>query len=328
MVFWSVEERLRREAARWFGRMRGSNAFRHNRRFKAWLDADPRHRATYERLVSRWDASYLLTQSETVESYLRPSASRSGGPARIALALAALILAIAALGLALLIGVHARSHAVELASAIGQRRTLVLADGSRLVLDADSAVSPEITAGRRTVRLLRGRARFAVANAVAPFVVLAGDAVVTAHGTEFDVDRVAADQVDIVLIQGAVDIARRRPLSLLGPERLLRLSGHERASLRKAAILVSPRGEPASAQDWTVGPLSFVQTPMGEALVEANRYSLRKIRLASPDLATLQITGVFDKEASGDLAQGLARALDLSLATSPNGDWVLSRRAA
>jgi hypothetical protein len=42
----------------------------------------------------------------------------------------------------------------------------------------------------------------------------------------------------------------------------------------------------------------------------------------------LEITGVFDTSASSDLAQGLARALDLSLATAPNGDFVLSRRTA
>lgn len=308
--------------------MRGSNAFRHNRRFKAWLDADPRHRATYERLVSRWDASYLLTQSDAVESYLQTPVSRFSGPARIAAALAALVLAIAALGLALLIGVHPRPNGAEMATAIGQRKTVVLADGSRLELDADSAISTQITKHSRTVRLLRGRARFAVATGIAPFVVLAGDAVVTARGTEFDVDRVATDQVDIVLIQGSVDIARRSRFALFGPERLMQLTGHERVSLRARGMAVSPLGAPASAQDWTVGPLSFDQTPIADALVEANRYSPRKIRLASPALAGLEITGVFDTSASSDLAQGLARALDLSLATAPNGDFVLSRRTA
>lgn len=326
MVFWSAEERLRREAARWFGRMRGSNAFRHNRRFKAWLDQDPRHRAAYERLVSRWDAAYLLKGSETVEQYLAPPPSRFGAPLWLAPALAAAVLVALALGLALLVSGYALPRGPVLASAIGQRKSLVLADGSRLTLDADSAVSAQHNP--RAARLLRGRARFAIAAETTPFVVQAGDMVMSAQDAEFDVERLGADRVDIVLNQGAIDIAPRGPFGFATSQRWIHLTGRTRASLHGTGMTVGPVAPPAPGSDWTSGPLSFDQTPVGEALVAANRYSPRKIRLASPDLGRLQVTGVFDVGASNDLAEGLARALGLSLAVAPNGDWVLSRRAA
>jgi len=308
--------------------MRGSNAFRYNSQFKAWLEKDPRHRVTYDRLVARWDTSYLLKQSDVAKPYLQTPRPRFGGPAWLTPRLAALVLAVAALGMGLLVRVGGPSRGSVLASTIGQRKNLVLADGSRLVLDVDSAVVPQITARVRTVRLLRGRARFTVAAAAAPFVVLAGDAVVTAHGTEFDVDRGGADQIDVVLIQGTVDIARRHRFGFLGPERLIRLSGRQSASFRGSRVSVAPLASPPSARDWTAGPLSFEQAPIGDVLLEANRYSQRKIRFGSPDLARLKITGVLDTGTSPELAEALARTLGLSLATAPNGDLVLSRRAA
>lgn len=329
MVFWSAEERLRREAARWFGRMRGSNAFRYNSAFKAWLRKDPRHRATYQRLVTRWDASYLLTSSDTIvpaQPSLPTPTSRIARPA--GLALAAAVLAVGLLALGLFLRAEPRPSDPVVASAIGQRRALTLVDGSRLILDADSAVAPLITAHARTVSLLRGRVRFRVAAAATPFVVLAGDALITARGTEFDVDRVTADRIDVVLMRGMVDISRRTRFDLLGPVRWIRLTGRQRLSLRGPRAQLAQAAPLASTADWTTGPLSFDDAPLGDALVEANRYSVRKIRLGSPDLARLEITGVFDTDASEDLAQGLARALGLSLETAPNGDLVLSRHAA
>ncbi|MGC1302699.1 MAG: hypothetical protein WA840_10025, partial [Caulobacteraceae bacterium] len=80
--------------------------------------------------------------------------------------------------------------------------------------------------------------------------------------------------------------------------------------------------------DWTSGVLSFDRAPLAEVLADANRYSARKIRLASPGLGDLEITGVFHAGVTPDLAASLARALGLTLTTAANGDLRLGRRAA
>jgi transmembrane sensor len=167
-----------------------------------------------------------------------------------------------------------------------------------------------------------------VAAAATPFVVLAGDALITAHAREFDVDRVTAERTDVVLMQGAVDIARRPRFGLIRPVRLIRLTGRQRFSLRGPGVQLVQAAPLSSPPDWTAGPLSFDGAPLNDAIVEANRYSVRKIRLGSPDLGRLKITGVFDTDAPQSLAQGVARALGLSLETAPNGDLVLSRQGA
>jgi transmembrane sensor len=327
MVFGSAEERLRRDAARWFGRMRGPNAFRYNSKFKAWLDADPSHRIAYDRLSATWGLSSLLSQSRAAEARLQVAATQTGVPSWLPVALAALLLAILALAFAVMLAWRPISRTDVLATALGQRRTLVLSDGSRLVLDADSAVAPEMSARQRGVRLVRGRARFVVAAGSAPFVVTADSAVVSAHATTFDVDRIAANRVDIALLQGTIDIGRSRGFHLLPPARLVRLSGGQDASLRGGRLSLVARPQSPIAPDWTMAPLAFERTPISDALVEVNRYSPRRIRLGSPDLAGLRITGVFDAVPTTELAQALARALGLSLSTAPNGDLVLNRRA-
>lgn len=310
--------------------MRGPDAFRHNSRFKAWLEKDPRHRETYQRLTGHWDASYRLTSPELVRAATgirEASTRRSRRRIWLVPALTTSLLAVSGAGFALLVRDRDRPPAAVLATELGQQKSLVLVDGSWLVLDADSAVAPSLTAHTRTVRLLRGRARFMVADARTPLFVLAGDVVVTADGARFDIDRLGADRTDVILLRGAIDVARRDRFDLLGPVQQVRLTGRQSLTLRSGSRAVMKTVAPADP-DWTLTPLSFDRTPLGDVLVEANRYSRRKIRLGSPDLASLQITGMFDTEASQGLGQALARTLGLSLETAANGDLVLSRRAA
>ncbi|MFT8775433.1 MAG: FecR domain-containing protein, partial [Gluconacetobacter liquefaciens] len=46
---------------------------------------------------------------------------------------------------------------------VGEIRTIMLADGSRVQLDSDSAIAGDDTPGQRCIRLLKGEAAFTVA---------------------------------------------------------------------------------------------------------------------------------------------------------------------
>src|SRR3546814_15110866 len=76
----------------------------------------------------------------------------------------------------------------ELASKIGEIRTVALEDGSRVTLDTDTILHIAYSPTERGLKLERGRARFDVSyDASRPFVVFAGGGSITAHGTVFDV---------------------------------------------------------------------------------------------------------------------------------------------
>jgi transmembrane sensor len=198
-----------------------------------------------------------------------------------------------------------------------------------LTLDADTVVSPRFSGHRRLVELLRGRARFKVAHQSGrPFVVAAGATFVTAHGTVFDVDLLGRDRVDVALLQGVVDVSRARALGLLHPVSVARLAGTQTARLDGARVRVTPVSLAPPRGDWTSGQLTFDQTPLSEVLADADRYGGHKIRLASPDLGALEITGVFHAGATTEMAASLATSLGLRVSNLANGDVLLSRPSA
>src|SRR5262249_2994594 len=89
----------------------------------------------------------------------------------------------------------------------GERRFWRLAGGSRLSLDAQTAVKVQYSSDFRALRLLRGQARFDVAHdARRPFQVQAGDRAVLATGTAFNVD-LLGDQLYVTLLEGHVKVA-------------------------------------------------------------------------------------------------------------------------
>ena len=87
----------------------------------------------------------------------------------------------------------------------GAQQQIDLADGSRLLLNTDSAVTIDIASNVRQVNLLRGEVFFEVAHAPQrPFWVIAGEARARVTGTEFSVGR-NKDNVTITVAKGRVE---------------------------------------------------------------------------------------------------------------------------
>src|SRR5205814_1675147 len=87
----------------------------------------------------------------------------------------------------------------------GEQRTIQLADGSTVELNARSKVHVHLTDQRRDVTLIEGQALFRVAkDSRRPFVVRAGDAEVRAVGTEFDVYKKQSETV-VTVVEGRVE---------------------------------------------------------------------------------------------------------------------------
>src|SRR3546814_20175856 len=77
--------------------------------------------------------------------------------------------------------------AVEYATATGQQRTVVLDDGSQVVLDTNSNLQVQYGRRERRLTLLRGQVDFQVQHdTLRPFVVHTAGGTVTATGTRLD----------------------------------------------------------------------------------------------------------------------------------------------
>ncbi len=311
------DERLRQEAAGWFARVRGPGAEAHRADFDAWR-TDPANGRAYDRLVARFNESVVLGSSRLAEMRLR-----TGRPQRdltpvyaLAGALAACVVAAIALGAVVFRGGQGATH---YATAVGQIRSIMLADGSTMVLDTDSAATAATRGGRQTVRLERGRARFVVAG---DLTVQAGEAGLEAKDATFDLALAARGETAVTVLSG-------QPRLTAAAARLLPASAPLAAGreVRFGPGLSAPRITSASKVEasWPSGMRAFDQAPLSDVAAIANRYNTRKIRFAEPSLGALRVSGAFRVTGSENLAKGLAAAFGLSVNAAPGGDIVLSR---
>jgi transmembrane sensor len=184
----------------------------------------------------------------------------------------------------------------------GERRVVTLEDGSRLSLDSNSEVTVRYAARQRSLKLLKGQARFDVAHDRSrPFSVVAGNRKVIATGTAFNID-MAGPKVLVTLIEGRVVVVNAEEDGaaqiLTGLPIELR-AGQQLAVSPNAVARVTSVSLPRVTA-WTAGQLIFDNEPLASVIERVNRYSDTQIVILDPGLGDLKISGVFN---AGD-AQG------------------------
>ena len=230
----------------------------------------------------------------------------------------------------------------EYRTAIGERRVIALADGSRLSLDADSVVTVAFTAQRRNVVLERGRARFKVAkDPLRPFAVRSGRNMIVATGTEFSVERLSRE-VRVALFEGRVAVLRdtpqgqtseivRRDGRSVTAERAL-TPGYEiglpvAGTIGSIGPVIGPMGggEGVGGEGWGAEQISFTSETLGTAAERMNRYAERRRVVVDPGVADVRISGVFNVGDVDAFAQAIAATFPVD-ATVADTEIRLSRR--
>lgn len=297
-------EKSRRQAAEWFARMRGEPRDEDVAAFDRWMAADPENASAYRSIESTWEQAALLRRTAVGRG--RPLAG-SARPRRISnLAVAAGIAAAVGLGGAVAYSLRTVSAApgaqpFTLNTALYEIRRFGLPDGSRVTLDRDSSLRVEFDRRARRVTLGKGRARFLVKREGRPFIVAAGSREVLSPAGEFDV---------VLEDRNLTVIAFTGPVSVSVPGSAAETAvapGRKWASVRPGGSVAAGERE----GQWVSGMLEFDQTPLAEAIVEANRYSGSHIRLGSKGLERLKVTGAFRTGDTPGLARSLAAAFHL-----------------
>jgi transmembrane sensor len=288
-----------------------------------WLRSAPAHRATFDQAVAAWeeldaaqaDSEILALRVEALESLRRAQRARARrrllGSRTPWMMAASLVIAVLC---AALLWRHPSSQ--QFSSGIGQRRTVALADGSSVDLDASSEVLVRYSAASRTLHLLRGRARFQVAkDSKRPFLVYAADREILATGTTFSVE-IVQQEVQVILYQGHV--------SVVGP-------GHVRTALVAGEELIAPislarvRVKPVDAGrtlSWESGRLEFVDEPLASAVERVNRYARKPVSIGDTAAAHQRISGVFTAGDTQAFIEGVT-AVSALRAEERNGREVL-----
>jgi transmembrane sensor len=258
-------------------------------RFNAWLNMDPAHAQAWARLHERLGGSFNTVRAldrrvpgqteHARQLLLQPQSSRRDALRVIA--------GLGLLGGGLWLGARSPlgdSLMADLHTGREQREQFNLADGSRLSLNADSAVDLQFDDQQRLVILRRGELIIQVAaDPRRPLRVRTAQGEVRALGTRF---LVAQEQqaTRVVVLEHSVRA------SLFAGSELDLQEG-------QAALLYAGRIEPLTSDqrhraDWLRGRLNVLDDPL-EKVVDALRpYSRGFVRVA-PEVRGLRVQGVF-----------------------------------
>lgn len=309
--------KINEEAARWVVRMEaGALSEAEQRGLDAWLDAAPQHRGALVRARAAWvDLDRLGALAGPTPSDTKNSAAhkyRFVLSRRWALAASLATLAIVSSSFF----AFTRDRNVY-ESGIGEVRRVTLVDGSSMVLNTATKAAVRFDEATREVRLDRGEALFQVHKDMGrPFIVRIGDATVRAVGTAFAV-RIDGGTVDVTVTEGVVEVTHAREL----PRRVV---ANQRAVVQPAHPVAIEPIEPVIAQRqlaWRDGMVIFNGEPLGEAVVEVNRHSFRRIVVDDPALSAKPVVGIFRVGDVDGFAQAAATVLGAQV--HADGDEIL-----
>jgi transmembrane sensor len=225
----------------------------------------------------------------------------------------------------------------EFRTALGEQRSVLLADGSRVTLNTASTIEVNLHNGRREVRLVQGEALFEVAHdAARPFVVRAGNALLNDVGTQFNVD-MHSNGTTVTVVEGrvAVDSPGAREIagaqadnSGRGTVEPLILGANDRVLVTPAGVGAPQRGvNVAASVAWTQRQLMFEHRPLSEVAEEFNRYNRDRIDIDSAELKRQEVTGVFEAKDSASFVAFLSSIPGVEIREGANGTHIVLLRS-
>lgn len=305
--------------------------------FDAWTGESPDNLAAFERSVGMWrqlgDVSaapeFIDLRERALTAYRRQNrrrwVGRTIGIRTIAAIAATLLVMIGA-------GWWWQMQPDVYRTGLGERRVVMLDDGSRASLDGATELDVRMRGDRRALQLLSGRAKFDVArDPLKPFSVRAGNKLVVATGTSFSVE-LANGKLRVVLYEGRVAVLDvpadgGEPVATGLTERTV-----ERALVPGRELVAGMDGGPARilAADpsrslaWEAGQLVFDDEPLSLAVSRINRHSARRVKLLGT-AGQLRVNGVFNTGDVEAFATGVEETLPVHVIRNADGVTITPR---
>lgn len=265
--------------------------------FEGWLSQSDSRRRAYAAVERVWGSSARLPP-------LTPERREAARPAktrrRIHSRRAALVIAAMAACIALfaLPSLQLRLSADHM-TGTAELRDFVLEDGSRIAMDAGSALAVDYTAARRNVRLLSGQAYFEVIpSPQRPFVVTAGSVDVTVTGTALDVATSQAG-VAVSVRSGAVTVTRN------GSEKLAALSAGQRLKIAREGLVSRGAIDPGDVGAWRDRRVVVYDARLRDVVEQVGRHMSGVIVFADSTIADSLVSGIVDLERPADALRAL-----------------------
>lgn len=285
------------QAVHWFVRLSSGLADDADRAAaRRWRDADPQHERAWQRLegmgqvLQRGAATMPAAVARDTLRRVADPLSRSRRAAFKAFAWAGVAGTTAWLfgetgAGQVLVGQALADHR----TGVGERRSLHLADGTKVMLNTATSIDVAFDASQRRLRLIAGEIEVITAADPArrPFVVATEDGLLLPVGTRFTVRRMACDTATLLTVSaGAVALLPAGDAAL---QRLVGAGWQARFD-RHHAEVPQPLADDSTA--WTDGLITAERLRLGDFIAELDRYRPGHLR-CDPAVADLLITGAW-----------------------------------
>lgn len=352
-------DRITDDASAWFERLQDSEVDDRDREaFAAWLKASAEHVQEFLQIAAlRGDLCDLgeepdideliraaaASEEENVVPLFEPSAAETADRDVVrrrlsrrwaAGGLAAAVLVLAAITL----GVFRLASAPSVfQTAIGEQTSFPLPDGSIVTLNTLSEIEPRFTSTHRDVVLVSGEVLFdVVSDPKRPFRVIAGDAVIQAIGTTFNVYHRQADTT-VTVVEGTIEIRASHAQGATAQSVTTTvLDGTDQAGSGASLPLIVTVGQQARldahtgqttvveanverATAWRERRLFFDGRPLSTVIDEFNLYNDPPIVIANPELRQLPVTGSFNANDRASFVLFLEKTGIATAQTEPDG---------
>jgi len=308
-------------AADWVADRRNSEDWTPERQAELdrWLAQSLAHRVAYIRIEATW------RRTDRLAALHRPMHEPAqNGPLRrpfwmrVAAVFGLVVVTASFAGRYLL-----QPHPQLIETPIGGQERVMLADGSQIELNTDTAIRVDLTAQKRAVELVKGEAYFEIRHdAARPFVVTVTDHRIVDLGTKFLV-RTSSQTLKVALVEGSARLENASPHVR---QQAVILTPGDLAVATADSVRVSkrPMREVANALAWQRGAIALRNASLADAVAEFNRYGGPQIIVADPDTAKLTINGTFRTTGAEQFA-GMTHEIFGLRVEHQNGNIVLSR---
>lgn len=174
----------------------------------------------------------------------------------------------------------------------GSEYAIVLADGTKVKMNADSHLDFPVRFGATREVTLKGEAMFEVTHdETRPFIIKAHDHTIYVLGTTFNISAYPDEEVSVTLIEGKLKVA--------APSGEYDLLPGEHYSSAQSKVT---KADTEFYTSWTSGAMEFDAMPFPLLIARLSRCYNVDIQIASKELETMKFTGVIFRNKSLDFA--------------------------
>lgn len=193
-------------------------------------------------------------------------------------------------------------------TAIGEQSTVVLSDGTEVLLNTNTRISVAYSEQERLINLERGELHVEVAhNPLRPLRVVANDRIVEAIGTAFNMRRTDGMTIELLVTDGRVRVsaldlapypealvAQVTHQSPSGDESFAVSAGEEIVLGSAEEVLQSIAPEDIAIKlSWREGNLTFQGETLEEAMAEVGRYTSTQFIFLDESAKAIRVAGRF-----------------------------------